>query len=121
MSIFKQLFRWQKGRQQSGYDKMLLAGAYWPIKFDCYLLRFPQGCEVPPHKDTVSSGLHYRLNIVLKQAQKGGDFICATPIYQNSRIKFFRPDLCEHAVTKVEQGSRYLLSIGWVKKNKNIN
>lgn len=88
MSILKQLFRWQKGRQQSGYDKKLLAGAYWPLKFDCYLLRFAQDC----------------------------DFICAKPIYQHSRIKFFRPDLCEHAVSKVEQSSRYLLRIGWVKR-----
>ncbi|SEA41965.1 hypothetical protein [Microbulbifer marinus] len=114
MSGFAHLFRWQKGRQKTGYEKMLLAAAHWPIKFDCYLLRFPQGCEVPPHMDSVTSGKHYRLNIVLRKAKKGGQFVCAAPIYQSSRVKFFRPDICEHSVTKVEQGNRYLLSIGWI-------
>jgi hypothetical protein len=34
---------WQRGRQGTGYDKMLLATARWPLPFDCYLLRYPQG------------------------------------------------------------------------------
>lgn len=115
MGIFKSLFTWQKGRQQTGYDKMLLATAIWPIKFDCYLLKFPEGCEVPPQKDNVQGGKHYRLNIVLKEASMGGEFVCHSPIYCTRRIKFFRPDLCEHSVTKVVTGHRYLLSIGWIK------
>ncbi|WKE64039.1 2OG-Fe(II) oxygenase [Gallaecimonas kandeliae] len=117
MSIIKTLFRWQKGRQQSGYEKMLLAGATWPVKFDLYLLRFPEGCEVPPHRDAVQSGKHFRLNIVLKKAKEGGDFICQSPIYCSSRIKFFRPDLCGHSVSKVVSGNRYLLSLGWIRKD----
>ncbi|CAM3948066.1 hypothetical protein [Pseudoalteromonas byunsanensis] len=108
--------QWQKGRQLSGYDKMLLAGAYWPIKFDCYLLRFPVGSEIPPHKDEVSKGKHYRLNIVLKEAKSGGQFICKNPIYETSRVKFFRPDKSEHSVTKVVSGNRYLLSVGWIRE-----
>ncbi len=115
MRMFKTLFRWQKGRQQSGYEKMLLAGAKWPLKFDLYLLKFPEGCEVPPHTDVVASGKHFRLNIVLKQAKSGGEFVCKSPIFCSKRIKFFRPDLCEHSVTRVVAGNRYLLSIGWVK------
>lgn len=114
MFILRRLFQWQQGRQQSGYHKMLLAGVHWPVKFDVYLLKFPEGCEVPPHTDKVDKGKHYRLNIVLKQAKQGGDFVCKTPIYCSQRIKLFRPDLCEHAVTKVIAGQRYLLSIGWV-------
>jgi hypothetical protein len=35
--MFNKLFRWQRGRQKTGYDKMLLCGALWPIKFDVYL------------------------------------------------------------------------------------
>lgn len=69
MSSLKNLFKWQKGRQKTGYEKMLLAGAVWPIKFDLYLLKFPEGCEVPSHTDDVKNGRHYRLNIVLKQSQ----------------------------------------------------
>ncbi|MGB1298018.1 MAG: 2OG-Fe(II) oxygenase [Psychrobium sp.] len=93
---------------------MLLAGAIWTIKFDMYLLRFPEGSEIAPHVDKVSSGKHYRLNIALKQAIRGGEFICQSPLFEFSRIKLFRPDVCEHSVTKIEQGTRYLLSIGWI-------
>ncbi|MBQ4863996.1 hypothetical protein J8L98_20110 [Pseudoalteromonas sp. MMG013] len=58
------------------------------------------------------------LNIILKKSIKGGHFICKHPLVNTSRIKLFRPDLCEHAVSKVEQGTRYVLSIGWVKSAK---
>ena len=101
MSMLNKLFRWQKGRQRSGYDKMLLCGALWPIKFDVYLLKFPEGSEIAPHTDIVETGKHYRLNIVLKNADEGGKFICKTPIYENSHIKLFRPDTCEHQVSKI--------------------
>ena len=115
MALLKHLFRWQRGRQQSGYDKMLLCGARWPIKFDTYLLKFPLGSEIKPHIDKVDSGKHYRLNIIIKNAHAGGEFICQDTIFQSKRIKLFRPDLTLHAVSKVEKGTRYLLSIGWVK------
>ena len=117
MSIFKNLLRWQRGRQDSGYDKMLLCGAYWPIKFDTYLIKFPVGSEIKPHTDKVNSGKHFRLNIVLKRAQLGGEFICENTLFQSKRIKLFRPDITEHAVTKIEKGNRYILSIGWIKSD----
>jgi hypothetical protein len=107
-------FRWQRGRQGTGYDKMLLATGSWPLRFDTYLIRYPEGSHVPPHTDPVQSGRHYRLNIVLKAPAQGGEFVCARPLFESSRVKFFRPDLCEHSVTPVQGGSRYLLSIGWV-------
>ena len=107
-------FRWQRGRQNSGYDKMLLLQSIWPLPFDVYLLRFPEGSEVKPHTDPVSEGQHFRLNIVVKKATAGGEFICATPIFETSRIKVFRPDACEHSVSRVIKGSRYVFSIGWV-------
>jgi hypothetical protein len=107
-------FRWQRGRQGSGYDKMLLLTARWPLPFDSYLIRYPEGSAIPPHTDPVKTGRHYRLNVVLKASPRGGEFVCATPIWQSRRIKFFRPDACEHSVTRVEGGSRYVLSLGWV-------
>lgn len=112
--LFK-FFQWQKGRQHSGYEKMLLATAKWPIMFDIYLLKFPEGSEVAPHTDKVQSGRHYRLNLVLKKAKLGGEFTCDAPIFTSSRLNIFRPDVSEHAVTKVLLGNRYLLSIGWIK------
>ena len=110
-----QAFRWQRGRQGTGYDKMLLLASRWPFRFDSYLLRYPEGSEVPPHTDPVQSGRHYRLNVVLKAPASGGDFVCASPIYSSRRIKLFRPDACEHSVTRVVGGSRYVFSLGWVR------
>ncbi len=110
------LWRWEKGRQQTGYDKLLLMTARWPLKFDLYLLRFPQGVSIPPHTDPVQAGRHYRLNLLVKKAHKGGDFVCQNPIFESDRIKLFRPDVSEHSVTPVEEGSRYLISLGWVRK-----
>jgi hypothetical protein len=118
MALLNSLFRWERGRQKSGYDKMLLCGAIWPMKFDVYLLKFPQGSEISPHVDKVNIGLHYRLNIVLKNADVGGEFICSNPIFESNRIKLFRPDINEHQVSKIKKGNRYLLSIGWIKHAK---
>ena len=109
-------WRWQRGRQGSGYDKMLLLTGRWPLPFDSYLIRYPEGSAIPPHTDPVQTGRHYRLNIVVKASPRGGEFVCKTPIWQSRRIKLFRPDACEHSVTRVEGGSRYVLSLGWVLK-----
>ena len=117
MFFLSKLFCWERGRQKSGYDKMLICGATWPIKFDTYLLKFPQGSEIAPHTDKVESGKHYRLNIVLKKADLGGEFICSNPIFETKRIKLFRPDVSKHQVSKVIKGNRYLLSIGWIKRS----
>jgi len=106
--------RWQRGRQGTGYDKMLLLTARWPLPFDSYLLRYPEGTEIPPHTDPVQQGRHYRLNLILKAPRAGGEFVCASPLYASARIKLFRPDACEHSVTRVVGGSRYVLSLGWV-------
>jgi len=95
---------------------MLLIGSNWLLQFDCYLLRFGEGAAIPAHTDRLDSGYHYRLNIIVKKAKQGGDFICQTCIFETDRIKLFRPDLYEHAVSKVERGQRYVLSIGWVRK-----
>ena len=118
-SYLRTAFRWQSGRQGSGYDKMLLLTASWPLAFDSYLIRYPEGASVPAHTDPVQDGRHYRLNIILKSPRSGGEFVCARPLYSSKRIKLFRPDACEHSVTKVEGGSRYVLSIGWLLGRKS--
>lgn len=106
--------RWEKGRQNTGYDKLLLLGNPFLLPFDCYLLKFPEGTAVPPHRDKVERGRHYRLNVVLKRSSGGGEFVCANPIIDSPRVKLFRPDLEEHSVTEVQGGDRWVLSIGWV-------
>jgi hypothetical protein len=108
-------FRWRSGRQGTGYDKMLLVQGRLPLPFDLYLLRFLIGTRIGPHTDKVESGEHYRLNIILKPARRGGEFQCADPIYVNRRIKLFRPDRSEHSVTRIDEGTRDVLSLGWVR------
>ncbi|WP_308365795.1 MULTISPECIES: hypothetical protein [unclassified Microbulbifer] len=110
-------WRWEKGRQNTGYEKLLLLAARWPIPFDLYLLRFREGICIPPHTDPVKSGRHYRLNIVVKKAKAGGEFLCDSPIYESPRIKYFHPDISEHSVSKVQSGTRYVLSLGWVRRS----
>ncbi len=113
------LFKWDKGRQKTGYDKMLLAVSKRFFLFDCYLIRYPEGSGIPPHTDPSTLGRHYRLNIILKSPKSGGEFLCKDPIFETKRIKLFRPDQSEHSVTTVVGGSRYVLSIGWIYgKNK---
>lgn len=106
--------RWESGRQGTGYDKLLLATGPLPVPFDCYLLRFPPGTEVPPHRDALETGRHYRLNVVLRGAERGGEFVCSDPLFASRHIKLFRPDRSVHAVTRVEGRTRWVLSVGWV-------
>ena len=115
-SYLKRVFRWQNGRQQTGYKKMLLATASWPFKFDMYLLKFSEGHAVPPHKDQVDLGRHFRLNIILKHPKEGGDFQCDKPIFETRSIKLFRPDIRQHSVSEIISGTRYVYSLGWILK-----
>jgi hypothetical protein len=112
--FFSNSFRWRSGRQGSGYEKMLILHSYWPVPFDCYLIRYPVGSSISPHIDPVPNGKHFRLNLILHSPNAGGEFTCDSPLFETSRIKFFRPDICEHSVSTVEGSSRYVLSIGWI-------
>lgn len=95
---------------------MLLLHGLLPIPFDIYLIRYRKGSYILPHKDKVISGKHFRLNIVLKKCDEGGEFTCKNSIIDTARVKLFRPDVNEHSVTEVKSGERYILSIGWIKK-----
>ena len=108
------LFRWRAGRQNPHYKKMFLFGNPFLIPFDVYLLKFEQGSEIQPHQDRVESGRHFRLNLILRHAHAGGEFQCASTIYQSRSVKVFRPDASVHSVSKVMLGTRLVLSIGWV-------
>lgn len=101
-------FCWISGRQQSGYSKMLLSqGKNW----DCWILKYPSGSEIPTHIDSVPNKRHYRFNFILKKAV-GGKFSGQT-ILNLDRLIFFRPDICPHSVSKIESGTRYVLSFGF--------
>jgi hypothetical protein len=105
--------KWQEARQQGGYMKMLLLTSHVPLPFDVYLLKYEKDSFVPPHTDKVDHGQHYRLNVIFKKAKLGGDFVCKGAIIDWERIKLFRPDLHEHSISRIESGTRLVLSIGW--------
>jgi len=108
------LFRWEEGRQQSGYFKMLLAQSK-RFKFDCYLLKYTTGSAIKMHTDPVEKGEHHRINIIVKKSKGGGDFWRKWGKNDGSRFVYFRPDIQEHCVSEITEGSRYVLSIGWIK------
>jgi hypothetical protein len=64
--------------------------------------------------EQLKAGRHYRLNIIVKRSPSGGEFVCANPFFQSTRINVFRPDVSTHSVGRVVGGTRYVLSIGWV-------
>lgn len=118
IETIRKIGRWEKGRQGTGYEKCLLLTSPWPIGFDLYLLRYRKGHGIPLHRDEVAGMRHYRVNIVLKKGIQGGAFICPNAWFSSSRLHVFRSDLCDHAVEPVEEGVRYVLSLGWVLKQK---
>jgi hypothetical protein len=110
--------KWQEGRQGTGYKVLTLINSKF-FKFDCHILKYPEGSSIPPHKDPAKEGYeHYRLNITLKRSKIGGYFNCANTLYRSLRVALFRPDLETHSVMEVLLGTRYVLSIGWLKKIK---
>jgi len=107
---------WEKGRQASGYEKLTFFSVNFPIPWDCHLIRFPTESYIPAHVDGVVEGRHFRLNIILKKPQEGGEFICEDTIINWSRIKLFRPDIAEHSVSRITDGNRLVLSLGCILK-----
>lgn len=102
---------WNKGRLGTGYDKRRLFQVWRPLPCDAWLLRFPPGSAAPRHIDPVPGHRHYRCNLILRKAGRGGDFLADHPIIDLPRLKLFRSDL-PHEVTRIESGVRYVLSFG---------
>lgn len=105
------LFKWGYGKHNTGYRAFTLIYSK-RFLLDCYILHYCKGASIPPHKDPVRKGNMYRLNIEIWKAKKGGVFHCNSLFSLFNRIYFFRPDLEKHYVTPVEEGSRWVFSIG---------
>lgn len=112
------MFKWEKGRQGTGYFKLKLFESK-VFKFDVYLLKFPVGCEVPWHLDpTIPGYAHYRRNFTLNPQLDGGEVLVMDNIghYHYPGSNKFRPDVQKHKMTKVMFKPMYMLSIGWLSK-----
>lgn len=109
------MWSWEKGRQGTGYEKLLLYQfSVMGCGFDCYLLRYETNHEIPAHTDPVAGKKHYRLNLELKQAMSGGKllFYKKRRWVEQGKLVFFRSDLQPHKVTKVLAGNRLVLTFG---------
>ena len=114
---------WQVGRsanENAPYYKLKVFISKF-FKVDCYLLKYPKGSKIKWHTDPSPNGYkHYRLNITLQKAKVGGKFVYldtnGTCVLLNRRFNLFRPDIIEHGVSTITDGTRYVLSIGWLVK-----
>jgi len=111
------MFKWKEGRQKTGYRIMKLFAIKWPIAVDSYLIHYPMGSYINEHSDDVDGYNHYRCNITLKRAKKGGGFGCLGSIFKSKYLNIFRSDL-SHKVYEITEGSRWVLSFGYCKKLK---
>lgn len=113
--MFK-LPKWDDGRQGSGYKVLTLINNK-RFKCDMHLILYPTGSSIPPHTDKANfDQRHYRLNIEVKRPKAGGKFECAKCIFRCWRIALFRPDMERHSVSKIEEGRRLVLSLGWLRR-----
>lgn len=112
------LWRWDKGRQNSGYAKFTLAYSK-RFKFDAYIIKIPRGTGVPIHVDpSVPGAEHHRVNITLWAPVYGGDTMAfdeTDALKLMPRCYHFRPDIQEHLVTTAIGGNLWILSFGWLK------
>ena len=115
VSLFN--IKWVPGRLGTGYYKKLLLESE-RFNFDVYLLKFPEGSYADKHRDYAPEGYeHHRINMLLNENFSGGKFIMNSKA-QTGRAFRFRPDKFTHRVSKVKEGTRYVLSIGWLKKEQ---
>jgi hypothetical protein len=126
VSFFSNYFRWKDGRQGTGYKKfeILISKRF---NLDLHILRYEAGSSIPYHYDRVGSDYeHHRVNIVVYPAKVGGEFRYdkfnkfgqRNKVTHFGPLVYFRPDLIGHSVAYIESGTRYVLSIGFLKKRK---
>lgn len=106
-----------KGRQDSNYFKKLLWRSSWSVGNYALILKYSTGSHNDWHKDPVSGGDHYRLNVVLNWWFDGGKIESKDGVlFSMGPLTFFRSDKNENRVTEVEDGTRYVFSFGFVNK-----
>lgn len=112
-------FQWTRGRQIGEYLIMPIIRTK-KLPFDLYIIKYPKGSYIPEHTDPVKKGFeHHRINFVFKKAHSGGEYK-GTFEWKFWRFMKLRPDINKHSVTEILSGTRYVLSLGWMKKTKII-
>ncbi len=106
---------WVPSRLKSNFHKLPLVQSRY---FDAYILRFREGSWAPWHTDPVEGRRHYRVNIILKKAKRGGEFQCDKVLFKAGRLVVFRPDQEKHSVSPIKSGTRWVLSFGFTRPLK---
>lgn len=123
---------WSAGRQGTGYDKLDLTATPLPVDVaplieralaelggpfvghDVWLLRYPEGTHIPPHRDENGRGDHHRLNVLL--TGPGALRLDGEPVELRAGDAIvFRPDQVNHSVDAVET-ERWVFSVGAVTR-----
>jgi len=92
-------------------DKVKNRVLFQSRRFSVYLVRYSAGHRIAPHVDMVAGGKLTKFNCVLVKPRTGGEFICERTIFNLfGRFILFRPDLYRHEVSRIERGTRWLLS-----------
>lgn len=105
------MWRWGNDKFATGYRIFTLFHSK-TLGIDLYLFRYPEGSFIPKHKDPKTNGPTTRINLELRKAQQGGVFKCKRKWSLFDRLHVFRADRDYHSVSKIEKGSRWVLSLG---------
>ena len=109
--------KWQTGRQNGGYRKMLLfeVGSVVTkrrglLGADIWILDYPPHSSIPVHTDPIPTARHYRVNLVWRTG--GAYFHGDTTVKLGERFILFRPDMSPHSVGLCRR-RRVVLSLGF--------
>ena len=109
-------------RKTEAYDIARQSGIGGLIRWPFYsalfisVINYPEGSVVEVHRDggidhqKMQPLLGFNMNIVLKKATLGGEFVCPDAWVNSSRIKIFNGDRFNHHVTQIQKGGRIILA-----------
>lgn len=101
------MMKWIDGRQGGGYKKLPIIRCRF---FDCWLIKYNAGFELPIHCDEIVGFVHHRLNILIY----GEDAYIGESDWKVWRVTKFVSSL-PHGTTKLSR-PRLILSFGWKRK-----
>lgn len=128
ISAFADRLAYYPGRQGTGYekspvgqlfkwvqDRCLAAMGLGPdVPCDRYVVRYPAGAFIPPHKDDAPLAReHWRVNALVEEGEGGGLVVEGLEVELSVGDAYvFRPDLLLHEVRPVTAGRRVIWTVG---------